>query len=98
MARPIKVNAIVISHAPIYKLYQQGIKSAPKEISVFGIGKSRQQLLGKITFNPKEDTVTVVPVDNSGIFSKVVVNIHSNWGNPDWTCMYRIAVHGKESN
>jgi SUN domain-containing protein 1/2 len=25
----------------------------------------------------------------------VLVEVESNWGNPDWTCLYRFRVHGQ---
>lgn len=96
LARPININAIVISHAPLYKLYQQGIKSAPKELLVYGIEKSKKVLLGEIKFDPNSESSLLTPVTKKGKFSKVMVTVNSNWGNQDWTCLYRVAVHGKE--
>lgn len=31
-------------------------------------------------------------------FKVIQVKILSNWGNPDYTCLYRLRVHGRESN
>ncbi|CAM9363962.1 unnamed protein product [Hapterophycus canaliculatus] len=30
-------------------------------------------------------------------FTVIQLKINSNWGNPDFTCLYRVRVHGREA-
>ncbi|CAN0452826.1 unnamed protein product, partial [Ectocarpus sp. 12 AP-2014] len=37
------------------------------------------------------------PIRPRGVqFDLIQFKILSNWGNPDYTCLYRLRVHGRE--
>ncbi|KAJ3130227.1 hypothetical protein HK100_008150 [Physocladia obscura] len=74
-----------------------------------GEKKTDQSIVGLLvsqqTFDPSVSNVQTFAVDKEaikaieklGIVPKVaVLRITSNWGNPDFTCLYRVRIHGRD--
>ncbi|EGF78795.1 hypothetical protein BATDEDRAFT_89980 [Batrachochytrium dendrobatidis JAM81] len=55
-------------------------------------------LLGDFEFNPMTAALKTYPLHRilNIKVNMVVVRIKNNWGNPKWTCIYRVRIHGRE--
>ncbi|KAJ3416259.1 hypothetical protein HDV05_002549 [Chytridiales sp. JEL 0842] len=60
-------------------------------------------LLSTSQFDPRKDSVQTFPVNSEAakalkelgvVPDTVVLRVRSNWGNKDYTCLYRVRVHG----
>ena len=50
--------------------------------------------LGSFEYDLQGSPVQTFPVKNKLRFARVKMDINTNWGNEDYTCIYRIRVHG----
>jgi len=76
--------------------------SAPKDVKVYGVdADGHDHHLASYTYNLDGKVQQSFSVTNTVAFKtpfKVVrLNIDSNHGNPDYTCIYRFRVHGRPS-
>ncbi|KAH9265297.1 hypothetical protein BASA83_011199 [Batrachochytrium salamandrivorans] len=55
-------------------------------------------LLGDFEFDPVKNSMRVYPLHRvlDIRVATVVVRFKSNWGHPNWTCIYRVRIHGRE--
>ena len=102
----ITVDSITLEHIPETLSPDGNIKSAPKEFSVLGlndINDSNPVVLGNFTYvigrRPVQTFKIALPgeKDNNAVnkyFSLIELKVHSNYGNPIYTCIYRFRVHG----
>uniref|UniRef100_A0A3Q3A4F9 SUN domain-containing protein n=1 Tax=Kryptolebias marmoratus TaxID=37003 RepID=A0A3Q3A4F9_KRYMA len=95
-------TAVTMEHVPKVLAPSRTLRSAPRDFSVYVIRQTESdvcfqglrdesqeegKLLGSFTYEEDgEDLQT---------FS---VSVLSNWGHPDYTCMYRFRVHGTPSD
>ncbi|NWV71709.1 SPAG4 protein, partial [Malurus elegans] len=108
---PVRVHltAITVQHITKDDSPSGSIVSAPKDIAVFvsllclsggdlALGGEEETLLGMFTYNlekgPKQ-TFTLKNMLLPRAFSHVKLLVKSNWGNPWYTCIYRVQVHGR---
>ncbi|EGG06545.1 uncharacterized protein MELLADRAFT_86358 [Melampsora larici-populina 98AG31] len=104
LRRRIVVQAVTIEHIGA-KLAQNEIASAPKDFELYGIegdGEDAANLLllqgfYNITGPSTMQTFEVKEANFQSAHQKVVLKITSNHGNPEFTCLYRVRVHGKEA-
>uniref|UniRef100_A0A9J7XTR8 Sad1 and UNC84 domain containing 1b n=1 Tax=Cyprinus carpio carpio TaxID=630221 RepID=A0A9J7XTR8_CYPCA len=76
------------------------ISSAPRRFSVFGLDDEYQEegkLLGDYTYQEDGESLQIFPVleKNDKAFQIIEMRVLSNWGHPEYTCLYRFRVHGK---
>ncbi|XP_065551636.1 sperm-associated antigen 4 protein-like isoform X1 [Lathamus discolor] len=93
-----RLTAVSVQH--IYKEVSPSgtVTSAPRDIAVFGVHADREEetLLGMFTYNvAKEALQTFLLKNTQRAFSHIKLTVKSNWGNPAYTCIYRVRVHGK---
>ncbi|KAL1768408.1 SUN domain-containing protein 1 isoform X4 [Sigmodon hispidus] len=76
------------------------ISSAPRDFAVYGLETEYQeegQLLGRFTYDQEGDSLqmfhTLERPDQA--FQIVELRVLSNWGHPEYTCLYRFRVHGE---
>ncbi|XP_028286662.1 SUN domain-containing protein 1-like isoform X2 [Parambassis ranga] len=79
------------------------LRSAPQEFSVYGLDDEHQEkgkLLGTYTYDEDGEALQTFPVteENDDTFQIIEVQILSNWGHKEYTCMYRFRVHGTPSS
>ncbi|NWU30432.1 SPAG4 protein, partial [Dyaphorophyia castanea] len=107
----VRLTAITVQHITKEASPSGTIISAPKDIAVFvsllgtsggglALGGEREEetLLGMFTYNIEKDPIQTFPLKNMLLpraFSHVKLLVKSNWGNPWYTCIYRVQVHGK---
>ncbi|CAJ0936027.1 unnamed protein product [Ranitomeya imitator] len=97
----IKPTSVTLDHIPRSLSPKSTIASAPKEFSVYGLEEETQKeglLLGNFTYNQNGNPIQTFPlkVENISAFDLVELRIQSNWGHPEYTCIYRFRVHAVE--
>ena len=75
------------------------IDSAPKDFVVYGLKSEKDTnpiRLGTYTYDQDVDPLQYFDVmtSNTGVFSFIELDIMSNHGNINYTCLYRFRVHG----
>jgi len=80
------------------------ISSCPKDFSVYGMKSANDmnpEMLGQYVYElHKHKTIQTFSALNSknNVYSYIQLRILSNYGNPEFTCVYRFRVHGLPSN
>ena len=101
----INIDSVTLEHIPETLSPDGNIKSAPKLFSVLGlsdINDPNPVVLGNFTYVIGNRPVQTFKITNSEdinkaankSFSLVELKVHSNYGNPIYTCIYRFRVHG----
>ncbi|XP_076844734.1 SUN domain-containing protein 1 isoform X5 [Brachyhypopomus gauderio] len=78
------------------------ISSAPRHFRVYGLEDEYQEegkLLGDYTYQEDGEGLQTFPVmeNNDTAFQIIELRVLSNWGHPEYTCLYRFRVHGDPS-
>lgn len=96
----IFVTKVTMEHVSRNLLPNSTVNTAPKEFTVWGLQdvavKDSGHFFGQFTYDISGPEVQTFPIQNpsSKMFRIVEFKIHSNHGNPDFTCIYRVRVHG----
>lgn len=88
LARVVSVDAISITHVKI----GFNLASAPRR----WVLKTTADVIAQGTFDIHGDATQTFPFSPSLPVNELVFGIEDNWGLKDWTCLYRIRVHGRE--
>ncbi|NXP11127.1 SUN2 protein, partial [Thinocorus orbignyianus] len=96
----IRPTAVTLEHIPKALSPQGTIPSAPKDFAVYGLkdeGEEEGVLLGQFTYNHDGDPIQTFYLkgDAVGTYQLVELRVLSNWGHPEYTCIYRFRVHGE---
>lgn len=91
------IESISLEHIPVSQSPTGEISSAPKEFSVSAIAENGKEiyLAGFIYALPGEHVQEfrlVQPTRKA--FNTVRINFKTNHGHPEYTCVYRIRIHG----
>ncbi|XP_027553540.1 SUN domain-containing protein 5-like [Neopelma chrysocephalum] len=99
---PARVHptAITVQHITKDVSPSGTVISAPKDIAVFGVDADGEEesLLGTFTYSVEKEPMQTFPLKDvlpPRAFSYVKLLVKSNWGNPWYTCIYRVQVHGR---
>ena len=108
LARRIKVQSVSYQHIPPSISPAGSFSSAPKDISIFGLNSESDDpgtLLGNFSYDMGGNGMTLqtYPMENLAqnereidpSFRYIAFVVHSNHGNNEYTCLYRIRVHGQ---
>ncbi|XP_072609484.1 SUN domain-containing protein 1 isoform X24 [Vulpes vulpes] len=100
LSMKIRPTAFTLEHIPKTLSPTGNITSAPKDFAVYGLEDEYQeegQLLGQFTYDQEGESLQMfhVPKRPEGAFQIVELRIFSNWGHPEYTCLYRFRVHGE---
>ncbi|OAV95964.1 hypothetical protein PTTG_03232 [Puccinia triticina 1-1 BBBD Race 1] len=100
LSRTIWVEGIIICH--VLRSLAYDIQTAPKKFELWGLDRLRPNgegsllVEGTYSISSSENTQYFpVPQTKSKVYSEVLLKITSNHGNLDFTCIYRVQVHGK---
>ncbi|XP_051969266.1 SUN domain-containing protein 1 isoform X4 [Xyrauchen texanus] len=93
-------TAFTLEHIPKSLSPTSSISSAPREFNVYGLDDEYQeegQLLGQFVFEEDGDALQTFTVTEEVMrsFQIIELRVLSNWGHPEYTCLYRFRVHGK---
>nr|XP_056702442.1 SUN domain-containing protein 2 [Euleptes europaea] len=100
LSSTIHPTAVTLEHIPRSLSPKGTIPSAPKDFAVLGLNEEGQQEgvhLGKFTYDQDGNPIQTFPLqdeDKSAAFQLVELRVLSNWGHPEYTCIYRFRVHG----
>ncbi|NXG13803.1 SUN5 protein, partial [Grallaria varia] len=105
LAARVHLTAITVQHISKDNSPSGTVISAPKDIAVFVslMGTSvdadgeEESFLGTFTYNVEKEPMQTFPLKTVPLpraFSYVKLLVKSNWGNPWYTCIYRVQVHG----
>ncbi|KAK9535070.1 hypothetical protein VZT92_007474 [Zoarces viviparus] len=93
-------TSFCVEHIPKAMSPTGNITSAPRNFTVFGLDDEYQEegtLLGQYMYEEDGESLQSFPVmeQNDKAFQIIEVRVLSNWGHPEYTCMYRFRVHGE---
>ncbi|NXO51367.1 SUN2 protein, partial [Aramus guarauna] len=96
----IHPTAVTLEHIPKALSPQGTIPSAPKDFAVYGLkeeGEEEGLLLGQFTYDHDGDPIQTFYLEGDGgsTYQLVELRVLSNWGHPEYTCIYRFRVHGE---
>nr|XP_057905367.1 SUN domain-containing protein 1 isoform X2 [Doryrhamphus excisus] len=96
----ITPTSFCLEHIPKALSPTGNITSAPQNFTVFGLEDEYQEegdLLGQYTYQEDGESMQTFPVQEptDKAFQIIEVRVLSNWGHPDYTCLYRFRVHGE---
>ncbi|KFQ16172.1 SUN domain-containing protein 2, partial [Leptosomus discolor] len=99
----IRPTAVTLEHIPKALSPQGTIPSAPKDFAVYGLkeeGEEEGLLLGQFTYNHDGDPIQTFYLEGDavGTYQLVELRVLSNWGHPEYTCIYRFRVHGEPAH
>ncbi|NXU93762.1 SPAG4 protein, partial [Xiphorhynchus elegans] len=108
----VHLTAITVQHITKDVSPSGTVISAPKDITVFLLSScfalkgvdadgDEESLLGTFTYHVEKEPMQTFPLKNvlyPRAFSYVKLLVRSNWGNPWYTCIYRVQVHGRMEN
>ncbi len=103
LSRPVRPTAFSMEHISKSQSPDGRIDSAPREFAVHGLREEMDpepRLLGRFEYDDDGDPVQYFAVqDDVGrrFFSHVELEILSNHGHVNYTCLYRFRVHGNPS-
>ncbi|XP_055857182.1 SUN domain-containing protein 5-like isoform X2 [Episyrphus balteatus] len=99
LSHKIFIRAITVEHIHESVSLTGDISNAPKDFIVYGVDdldKGWETMLGSFQYNiTKTKRVQTFYLNNGQSFHYCKIKVVSNHGNPDYTCIYRLAVHGK---
>ncbi|CAM9245460.1 unnamed protein product [Choristocarpus tenellus] len=94
----IAVHGVSIEHTSRHVALD--MSSAPRQFEVYGLrdaDDSHPVTLGVGEYIKEGKAVQFFEFEPVGRkYPMVTFNIRSNWGNSDYTCIYRLRVHGEE--
>ncbi|KAH9822483.1 UNC-like C-terminal-domain-containing protein [Melampsora americana] len=99
----IDITALSIEHIGA-QLAQNDITSAPREFELWGVSDDKDTVAektplfkGVYSISSPSSTLQMFKLDKSHKlrFSKVLFKVISNHGNPEFTCLYRVRIHGQ---
>ncbi|XP_072444503.1 SUN domain-containing protein 2-like isoform X2 [Chiloscyllium punctatum] len=99
LAARITPTSFTLEHIPKSIALRGSISSAPRDFSVYGLDEIREEglLLGHYTYDEDGDSIQTFQAQNKelGTFQVIELRVNSNWGHPEYTCLYRFRVHGE---
>ncbi|XP_036862844.2 SUN domain-containing protein 2 isoform X2 [Manis javanica] len=99
----IRPTAVTLEHVPKSLSPNSTISSAPKDFAVFGLDEDLQQegmLLGQFTYDQDGEPIQTFYFQDPKMATYQVVELRilTNWGHPEYTCIYRFRVHGEPAH
>ncbi|XP_065540507.1 SUN domain-containing protein 1 isoform X2 [Lathamus discolor] len=99
LSMKIYPTAFTLEHIPKTLSPTGTITSAPRKFLVYGLDDEYQEsgtLLGHYEYDQEGEPLQMFPVmeTSQNAFQIVELRVLSNWGNEEYTCLYRFRVHG----
>ncbi|XP_037369449.1 SUN domain-containing protein 2 [Talpa occidentalis] len=99
----IRPTAATLEHVPKSLSPNSTISSAPKDFAIYGFDEDLQQegtLLGQFTYDQDGEPIQTFYFQDPKMATYQVVELRilTNWGHPEYTCIYRFRVHGEPAH
>lgn len=99
LAARIRPTSFSLEHLPrALAPTGESLSSAPRDFSVYGLEDEAQEggrLLGSFTYDEAGDALQTFGVlEDRGAFQIIELQVSSNWGHQEYTCLYRFRAHG----
>ncbi|MBN3295162.1 SUN2 protein, partial [Amia calva] len=100
LSSPVRPRAVTLEHIPRTLSPSGRIDSAPRHFAVYGMTSEKQEegtLLGQFTYDQDGEPIQTFTLPDSlqEVYPLVELRVLSNWGHPEYTCVYRFRVHGE---
>ncbi|KAL2078470.1 hypothetical protein ACEWY4_026155 [Coilia grayii] len=101
LSHPVRVTHVTLEHIPKSLSPTGRIDSAPREFAVYGLSGSGEQeeghILGRFTYDSDGEPIQTFQLPDSvkDVYRAVQLRVLSNWGHPEYSCVYRFRVHGQ---
>nr|XP_019951664.1 PREDICTED: SUN domain-containing protein 1-like [Paralichthys olivaceus] len=99
LSHPVRIKHVTVDHLPRCNSPTGKINSAPKDFKVYGMKDTLDNLtlLGAFTYKDNgESTQTFqLPNPTDDLYHSLEMHVLSNWGQAEYTCLYRFRVHGE---
>ncbi|XP_015974590.2 SUN domain-containing protein 1 isoform X5 [Rousettus aegyptiacus] len=100
LSMKIHPTGFALEHIPKALSPTGNISSAPKDFAVYGLENEYEEegeLLGQFVYDQEGESLQVfrAPKRPERAFQIVELRVLSNWGHPEYTCLYRFRVHGE---
>ncbi|XP_030634084.1 SUN domain-containing protein 2-like [Chanos chanos] len=100
LSYPVHITHVTLEHLPKVLSPTGRIDSAPQDFAVYGMTSENEEgtLLGRFTYDHEGESIQTFKLPDpqeQKIYNVVELRILSNWGHPEYTCVYRFRVHGK---
>uniref|UniRef100_A0A8B9KDU5 Zgc:152977 n=1 Tax=Astyanax mexicanus TaxID=7994 RepID=A0A8B9KDU5_ASTMX len=99
LSMKIVPTAFSVEHIPKTLSPTGNISSAPRNFTVYGLEDEQQeegQILGRYVYQEDGEPLQTYHVtDNTKPYQIIELRVLSNWGHPEYTCLYRFRVHGE---
>ncbi|XP_078513750.1 uncharacterized protein LOC144772924 [Lissotriton helveticus] len=99
LSHRIRPAALTVEHISRFISHTGSVSSAPRELALYGLKDevgTDKILLGMFVYEKELEPAQTWALEGNHIetYEYVKLQILSNWGHPDYTCIYRIRVHG----
>ncbi|XP_074491168.1 SUN domain-containing protein 1-like [Sebastes fasciatus] len=98
LSQKVTISHVTLGHISKTVSPTGNISSAPKMFAVYGMKTKEDEgtLLGNFLYDQNGESVQDFKLSDQeeGVFSHVKLKVESNWGNPDYTCVYNFRVLG----
>ncbi|XP_065508950.1 SUN domain-containing protein 5-like [Caloenas nicobarica] len=96
---PVIPRAVTMDHVSGTAFHGESLSGAPKDFAVYGFKEEHEEqgtFLGQFTFLAPLNPSQTFQLKNElpGVVNYIQLQVLSNWGHPDHTCLYRFRVHG----
>ncbi|XP_061411263.1 LOW QUALITY PROTEIN: SUN domain-containing protein 1-like [Lethenteron reissneri] len=101
LSATIRPTAFSLEHVPRSLSPTGAVSSAPRDFAVYGLESEDQEeglMLGRYNYDQDGEAIQTFPVQEEmgdTTFRIVELRVFSNWGHPEYTCLYRFRVHGR---
>ncbi|KAM8879694.1 uncharacterized protein AB9W97_014913 isoform 2-T5 [Spinachia spinachia] len=99
LSHPVTLTHVTLDHLPRYNSPTGRIDSAPKDFEVYGLKDDVDEgaLLGRFTYDQHGASTQTFELPGPGgvLHRWVELQVLSNWGHVEYTCLYRFRVHGR---
>jgi len=90
LAKVVRVTGVTIEHVRP----SPDLSNAPRNIVVWDHEDNTHLMNLTYSISTASSSVQTFPLPSSTSISKLRLEITSNWGHPEHTCLYRVRVHG----
>ncbi|XP_028842318.1 SUN domain-containing protein 2-like [Denticeps clupeoides] len=100
LSSPVTVTHVTLEHLPKILSPSGHIASAPREFAVYGmtdLDQKKGTFLGAFVYDYDGRPVQTFELEESvqGVYHVIELRVLTNWGHPEYTCIYRFRVHSQ---